>query len=104
MAVNDAPLSDEERAELEALRAERAEREAQEQARRERAELARLKAERERAQRESELDARDRAIRERNAKLMEPDEDLNMPLGQKMVLAGIAILVLLVIFMSVFGR
>ena len=104
MAENDAPLSAEERAELEALRAERAEREAQEQARRERAELARLKAERERQQRESDLDARDRAIRERNAKLMEPDDDLNMPVGQKIVLAGIAVAVLLIILMSVFGN
>jgi len=103
MPTSDAPLSDEERAVLEALRAERAEREAQEQARRERAELARLKAERERLQRESAQDARDREIRERNAKLMEPDEDLNMPLGQKIVLAGIAAVVVLIVLMTVFG-
>ena len=103
MPTSDAPLSDEERAELEALRAERAEREAQEQARRERAELARLKAERGRLQRESAQDARDREIRERNAKLMEPDEDLNMPLGQKIVLAGIAAVVVLIVLMTVFG-
>ncbi len=103
MATSDAPLSDEERAELEALRAERAEREELEQARRERAELARLKAERERIQRESEQDARDRAIRERNAKLMEPDEDLNMPVGQKVVLIGIAAVALIVLLMTVFG-
>lgn len=103
MPTSDAPLSDEERAELEALRAERAEREAQEQARRERAELARLKAERERLHRESAQDARDREIRERNAKLMEPDKDLNMPLGQKIVLAGIAAVVVLIVLMTVFG-
>jgi hypothetical protein len=103
MPTSDAPLSDEERAELEALRTERAEREAQEQARKERAELARLKAERERLQRESALDARDREIRERNAKLMEPDEDLNMPVGQKVVLVSIAALAIILVLMTVFG-
>ena len=54
-------------------------------------------------QRESAQDARDREIRERNAKLMEPDEDLNMPLGQKIVLAGIAAVVVLIVLMTVFG-
>ncbi len=103
MPTSDAPLSDEERAELEALRTERAEREAQEQARKERAELARLKAEHERLQRESALDARDREIRERNAKLMEPDEDLNMPVGQKVVLVSIAALAIILVLMTVFG-
>lgn len=44
------PLSDEERAELEELRAEKARREAQEEARREREELAALRAERARAE------------------------------------------------------
>ena len=44
------PLSAEERAELEELRAEKARREAQEQARREREELAALRAEREKAE------------------------------------------------------
>ena len=103
MPTSDAPLSDEERAELEALRTERAEREAQEQARKERAELARLKAERARLQRESALDARDREIRERNAKLMEPDENLNMPVGQKIVLVSIAALAIILVLMTVFG-
>ncbi|RHL70476.1 hypothetical protein DW003_00260 [Collinsella sp. AF36-3AT] len=44
------PLSDEERAELEELRAEKARREAQEEARREREELAALRAERSKAE------------------------------------------------------
>ena len=44
------PLSAEERAELEELRAEKARREAQEEARREREELAALRAEREKAE------------------------------------------------------
>lgn len=44
------PLSDEERAELEELRAEKARREAQEEARREREELTALRAEREKAE------------------------------------------------------
>lgn len=104
MSNADAPLTDEERAELEALRAEKAAQEEAERARRERAELARLKAERERRERESVQDARDRELRERNAKLMEPDEDLNMPLGQKIVLIGIAVLAIVLVAMTVFGH
>lgn len=98
------PLTDDERAELEALRAERAQREEAERARAERAELERLKAEREKTAREVEEDRRIAEVRARNAKLMEPDEDLNMPLGQKIVLVGIAVVVLLVVLMSLFGH
>ena len=117
MADQAQPLSDEERAELEALRAEKAERERQEQAVRERAELEALRAERAQAQQSQAVrqprpaarvarragDAEDRRIREqreRGAQLMEPDDDLRMPLGQKVVLAVLALLVLIVIGMN----
>ncbi len=107
MADEASPLTDDERAELEALRAERAARE--------RAELEALRAEREtaarqeaaaqqsaaRAQRASaEEDRRIREARERGAKLMEPDDDLRMPLGQKITLAVLALGVLIVIVMN----
>lgn len=112
MADEPRPLSDEERAELEALRAEKRAREEREQAARERAELEALRAEStapaERQQPAAPRvrrvpDAEDRRIaeaRERGAKLMEPDDDLNMPLGQKIVLGVIALMVLLVVGMS----
>lgn len=82
-------LSEQERAELERLRAEKAERERAERDRAERAELERLRAERERA----EYDARVAEVRERNRRAMEPDEDLNMPFAQKVVLAVLALIV-----------
>ena len=100
MADEVRPLSDEERAELEALRAEKAAREERERVARERAELEALRSEsaqqRQPAKREAaataaraaaaEEDRRIREQRERGAKLMEPDDDLRMPLGQKLVL------------------
>ena len=73
MADNDtAPLSDEERAELEALRAEKAAREQAERARRERAELEALRAERA----ASEEGAAERPV-------VDPD---NPTFGQRMVM------------------
>ena len=60
------PLSNDERAELEQLRAEKAQRE-------------RMDAE------------RDAAI-ERGRRLMEPDDDLSMPIGQKIVLLAVALM------------
>lgn len=118
MAEEARPLSDEERAELEALRAEKAAREERERAARERAELEELRAQRsnatktsdraaaERARREATAeDLRIREARERGAKLMEPDDDLRMPVGQKIVLAVLALLVGIVVFMTfVTGR
>lgn len=104
MSSSDRPLSDEERAELEALRAERAAREAAAQVQRERAELELLKAESARAARERELEERDRLVRERNARLMEPDDDLNMPVGQKLVLLGIALAAALIVLMSLLSH
>ena len=92
-------LSEQERAELERLRAEKAERERAERDRAERAELERLRAERERA----EYDARVAEVRERNRRAMEPDEDLKMPLGQKLVLLVLAIIVAVFVMSFVGG-
>lgn len=111
MALDDAPLSAEERAELEELRAEKARREEELQARREREELARLKAERARSEQErtrlEQEAAEDRRIAElraRNARLMEPDEDLRMPLAQKLVLLGVALIAAVALFVTFFGK
>ncbi len=74
------PLSDEERAELEELRAEKARREAQEEARREREELAALRAERAKAE-----EAATRAASERKpAPAPKPSRD-EMTFAQRMV-------------------
>lgn len=117
MADEVRPLSDEERAELEALRAEKAAREERERVARERAELEALRSEsaqqRQPAKREAaaataaraaavEEDRRIREQRERGAKLMEPDDDLRMPLGQKLVLGVMGLLVVIILFMSKF--
>ena len=93
MSENTQGLSAEERAELEQLRAEKAAREQAARDRAERAELERLKAERDRKRAEAEKDAHARELRERNAKLMEPDDDLRMPVGQKVVLAVVFVAV-----------
>ena len=124
MADEVQPLSDEERAELEALRAEKAAREERERAARERAELEALRAEQQKQAQQAatppvtapaqqptpqparataaEVDEerRIRAARERGAKLMEPDDDLRMPTGQKIVLAVLALLVIIVLVMT----
>lgn len=97
-------LSDEERAELDALRAEKARREEAERVRRERSELEKLKAERARSEREREKDERARQIRERNARLMEPDDDLKMPVGQKLVLLAILFVVVAIVLAMTLGR
>ena len=118
MADEAKPLSDDERAELEALRAERAAREERERAARERAELEALRAEHKanavtqrravtqqaeaaRSQREAaNEDRRIREARERGAKLMEPDDDLRMSLGQKLVIAALLVVVLVWVVMT----
>ena len=66
MSENGSPLSDEERAELERLRRE---------------------------QREAEQDERDARRREQARDIMEPDEDLKMPLAQKLVLLFVAVII-----------
>lgn len=91
-------LTEAERAELEQLRAEKAAQQEAAQVARDRAELQRLKKERARAARDAEAIKREAALREQGRKLMEPDEDdLNMPMGQKIVLAVIALLVLVIV-------
>ncbi len=104
MADDTKPLTDEEREELEALRREKAQREEASRAAQERAELERLKREREKAQRDAEEDRRIREVRERNAKIMEPDDDLKMPLGQKIVLVGIIAVAVAIILVMNLGR
>ena len=116
------PLSDDERAELEALRAEKAAREERERAVRGRAELEELRRQRDAAASQAQAQrqapsrqaaasaraaeaAEDRHIREareRGARLMEPDEDLRMPVGQKLVLGVIALLVAIIVIMHFF--
>lgn len=103
MATETTPLSDEERAELEALRAEKARREEVARANAERAELERLKAERAQNERERAEDQRIAEVRARNSKLMEPDEDLHMPLAQKIVLIGLAVVVIAFVVSTVLG-
>lgn len=118
MADEARPLSDDERAELEALRAERAAREERERAARERAELEELRAQHQadaasqrqaaaqqvegrRAKREAaEQEQRIREARERGAKLMEPDDDLRMPMGQKIVIAALVLIVVIWVVMT----
>ena len=98
-------LTDDERAELEALRAEKAKREQAKAAAAERAELEALKAEK---ARDAEELAEDRAIaeaRERGRKIMQPDEDdLSMPLGQKIVIVAVVGIAIVFILMTFFGH
>ena len=100
-------LTAEERAELEELRREKAAREEAEAAARERAELNMLKAERERLAAEAETDRHIAQVREQGRQLMQPDEDdedIRMPLGQKIVLIAIFALAAALILVTVFGR
>ena len=107
--MSDAPdaLSAEERAELEELRREKAAREQAQAAARERAEFEQLKAERTRLQNEAQADAHIAAIREQGRQLMQPDEDdedIHMPLGQKIVLAAIFILAAALVLATILGK
>ena len=107
--MSDAPdaLSAEERAELEELRREKAEREEAQAAARERAEYERLKAERDRREAEAATDAHIAAVREQGKKLMQPDEDdedIRMPLGQKIVLAAIFVLAAALVLATILGK
>ena len=105
MSQVDAPLTDAERAELEQLRAEKAEREERERIRRERAELEQLRAEHN-APKTSVRTREDEAAvaaRERARRLMEPGDDLSMPLAQKIVLGGLLIVVIAILAMYFLG-
>ncbi len=106
--MSDQPtLSDEERAELEQLRAEKIAREKAQAEAAQRAELEQLRAEQARSQAEAAEAARIAAERERGRKLMEPDEDdedLKMPVGQKVVLGVIALVAVVMVLLQVLGR
>ena len=98
-------LTDDERAELEALRAEKAKREQARAAAAERAELEALKAEAARTQSEAEHDRAIAEARERGRKMMEPDEDdLSMPIGQKIVIFAVIGIALVFILITFFGK
>lgn len=85
-------LSDEERSELEKLRAEKAARDKAQEAARERAELERLKAEKAAREKDAAEQRRIAEAREKGRQLMEPDDDdLRMPKGQKIVIAAIVV-------------
>ncbi len=90
----DQSLSDQERAELEQLRAEKAAREEAEAAARERAELEQLREEQAQAEHDAAVDARIEAARQR----MEPDDDLKMPLPQKIILLICIVIFVVVLF------
>ena len=89
--ADETPLTDEEREELRRLRAEKAARERAQHEAAQKAELERLRAEKA----EAERDALDAQRRERAREYMEPDDDLKMPLGQKIVLLALAVIVAL---------
>ncbi|MCR4871245.1 MAG: hypothetical protein K5859_08120 [Atopobiaceae bacterium] len=98
-------LTDDERTELEALRAEKAKREQAQAAAAERAELEALKAEAARTKSEAEHDRAIAEARERGRKMMEPDEDdLAMPIGQKIVIFAVVGIAIVFILMTVFGK
>ena len=71
----------------------------------ERAELEALKAEAARTQSEAEHDRAIAEARERGRKMMEPDEDdLSMPIGQKIVIFAVIGIALVFILITFFGK
>ncbi len=97
-------LTDEERAELEQLRAEKAARESAARDAAERAELERLRAQRAASEQERAAERRDAAARERGRRLMQPDdEELRMPLGQKVVILAVVGVVVVWLLATVLG-
>ena len=102
MTDEQTPLTADERAELEQLRAEKRERERALQARRERAELEQLRSMHAAHERMPDADgAKEARVKKRS--IMEPDDDLSMPLGQKIVLVAIALIVLAIVATFVFS-
>jgi multidrug efflux pump subunit AcrA (membrane-fusion protein) len=91
------PLSDEERSELEALRAEKERRERAAKAAADRDELERLRRQQAQAEADAAEDARIREIQRRTHDLVEPDDDLRMPLMQKVVLVALVVGVIIFI-------
>ena len=53
---------------------------------------------------EAEAMARDAERRERGRQLMEPDDDLRMPKGQKIVLATLILIAVVFVLITVFGQ
>ena len=105
MGLDATPLTEDERRELEELRAQKRAREEAERAARERRELELLRSEQAQASKtqepptsdsaaNSEALMREQVARERGRKLVEPDDDLSMPLGQKIVLATVFLIVI----------
>ncbi len=103
-------LSEEERAELEQLRAEKAAREQAARDERERAELEQLRAEKVRAAKAA--GAREDAARahaeevadlESARKFMEPDDDLKMAPGQKIVILAVVGVAAVFLLMNILG-
>ena len=99
----DRGLTADERAELEALRAEKAAAEERAKADAERAELERLRHEAEARAAQEAADAHAREVAARNRAIMEPDDELRMPLAQKIVLAVLALVVVASIIYFVTG-
>ena len=95
--ADETPLTDEERAELEQLRAEKAARAKAQAEARERRELERLKEDKQREEAEAAQMLRQAQMRQKGRELMEPDDDLKMPLGQKIVLAAVAVIAIVVL-------
>ena len=93
MPKNTVPLSDDERAELERLRADAAARERAAADAAQRAELERLREQKRRAEADAAADERDAYRRERAREMMEPGDDLKMPLAQKIMLLVIALFI-----------
>ncbi|MCI1664996.1 MAG: hypothetical protein LKI25_01300 [Atopobiaceae bacterium] len=113
MADETNPLSDDERAELEALRAEKAAKAKAAAEAAERSELEALRAEKATGEAQAEQAAADRATdeaiaerRERNRKLVEPDvddDDIKMPIAQKVILVLVAFIMVAVVYYLVRG-
>ena len=87
MSEDSIPLTDDERRELEELRKQKRAREQEMANRRERLELERLRSEQARAELGNKDDAGAKSA------IMEPGEDLSMPLAQKVVLAVVFLFV-----------
>ena len=103
MDENNGTLTDEERKELEELRAEKRARAKREQEARDAAELNQLREEKQRSEHEKAEAERIAAQREKGRELMEPDDDLRMPLGQKIVLIAIAVIAVAFILSIILG-
>jgi len=97
-------LTDDERRELEELRAEKAKRQEAAKAAQERAELEHLRSEKAVAAKEQEEISREQAQRERGRQLMGPDDDLKMPLGQKLTIAAVVGLAIVFLLVNIFSH